>query len=564
MKKFILLLFLFATFSVAVEAQLQQFHIGDTGYQIATKIRYLQTNETPDVVIGGYNYTNSGGIAINCQAVVMKVSASGHILWQKQFGIPGKNNLIQDMIITQDGNIVVVGIVGSTSEYAGNEAAILKYNSSDGSVLWQRCLHDSVTTSGGEIFFGVTQLKDGSGRIVTVGAHNYTPIGSAAMTCVFDNSGTFLYDEVNDISNGDEYVGVVADSFGNNVYMCGEFVGDYKDVRVHSYAPGTSSGTFNWSAYFDFYQQSTMQNNHASKIFISGSKLIINGESIHNYSLTSGQAAYVLTLDTNGTGAQIKGIQNNATPYANSLSIAVVSNDQIFSVQSPATSYIDPVFFPTGTISNAVATEITSLSSGTANTPVMFNSVATGEHAMLDMCYNGNLLYMAGATNVTSGFGNNDIYYVVSSPSFSSLNGNCDTAHGTVTITSPTWTSPTPTWTTSHFIPAFITVDTSSTYYSIQEVCGDTSIVISTTGEKNISTSGNISFYPNPVEDMLTISGTQIETVSIRNLLGQAVFSGNNSASTNRQEFTINTSSMQSGIYFINVNNQVMRKFLKK
>ncbi len=231
-----------------------QYVIGDAGNELATRVRYMPSDGSS--IIAGYKYDIVGGAGTNCQAIVMKVTSAGTIAWQKTFGVPARNNIIMDMIITQDNNIVVVGTVGGTGAvYADNTAAILKFNSTDGTLMWQKCLRDVVTTTGGELFFGVTELTDGTGRLVAVGAHNYTGPGADGMICVFQGAtGTLIYNDVYEIASGDEFESVVTSADGASVYMCGEFVGDYKDGRVISYTPGTTTGHINWSQYFDFYE----------------------------------------------------------------------------------------------------------------------------------------------------------------------------------------------------------------------------------------------------------------------------------------------------------------------
>jgi Secretion system C-terminal sorting domain len=73
-------------------------------------------------------------------------------------------------------------------------------------------------------------------------------------------------------------------------------------------------------------------------------------------------------------------------------------------------------------------------------------------------------------------------------------------------------------------------------------------------------TKRSIVLYPNPANDYLAVSSTLTTSLSIRiyNNLGQQV--GTYSSSQN--EFTLNTASLQPGIYFLNVNGSI-RKFIK-
>lgn len=61
----------------------------------------------------------------------------------------------------------------------------------------------------------------------------------------------------------------------------------------------------------------------------------------------------------------------------------------------------------------------------------------------------------------------------------------------------------------------------------------------------------SFTFYPNPVKDQLTLkAGTQIESVSVYNLLGQSVMS----ETPNQLQTELNTASLQSGVYLMKVN----------
>ena len=457
----------------AAYGQMTQYCIGDAGNQLATRVRYMASDGS--TIIGGYSYDIAGGAGTNCQAILMKVTSLGTIAWQKTFGVPARNNIIMDMIITQDNNIVVVGTVGGTGAvYADNTAAILKFKSTDGTLMWQKCFRDAATTTGGELFYGVTELTDGTGRLVAVGSHNNTGPGADGMICVFQSTGTLIYNDVYAVASGDEYQSVVTSADGASVYMCGEFVGDYKDGRVMSYTPGATTGVINWVKYFNFYLLGTLQDNFFTKIELTGSTLVVSSGSLHNYSTTSGSGHAILTLSAiDGSGAQLYGIQNSGAAYANSPGMAVASADHIFTIQSPATAMYDAMLWTPGVTTNTVLTEITSLTGHTTNPPVRFTSTDVGQHSIQDIRLNGGMLYLAGATNVTSGYGNNDMYFVATSTGLSSTNNTCDTVHDVISITTPAFTSTPPAYTNVPFTPVYSTVDTSTSHYSIKAICGD-------------------------------------------------------------------------------------------
>ena len=77
-------------------------------------------------------------------------------------------------------------------------------------------------------------------------------------------------------------------------------------------------------------------------------------------------------------------------------------------------------------------------------------------------------------------------------------------------------------------------------------------------------TGNNITLYPNPVNDKLTIEAeAALGTIEIYNLMGALVYS--QKGCTNKVE--INTSDLQSGIYFIRMTNDnasETRRFVKE
>ena len=67
--------------------------------------------------------------------------------------------------------------------------------------------------------------------------------------------------------------------------------------------------------------------------------------------------------------------------------------------------------------------------------------------------------------------------------------------------------------------------------------------------EDVVETSYNV--YPNPVKDVLTVTGENMRQVEIYNSLGQLV----KSISCSDDEVKINVNDMQNGMYFVNVVN---------
>ena len=119
--------------------------------------------------------------------------------------------------------------------------------------------------------------------------------------------------------------------------------------------------------------------------------------------------------------------------------------------------------------------------------------------------------------------------------------------------------------------PAGITADScnnlyiadSRTYYirkvNFHPLCGmpDTA----TLGGIPINITGELSIYPNPVNDVLYISSPgKINSISICSFTGQTVYSHE----YDRENVEVNVGALPTGVYFIKVNGKEVRKFVKE
>jgi thiol-disulfide isomerase/thioredoxin len=68
----------------------------------------------------------------------------------------------------------------------------------------------------------------------------------------------------------------------------------------------------------------------------------------------------------------------------------------------------------------------------------------------------------------------------------------------------------------------------------------------------------NFKLFPNPVKEILTISGDNMETIAIYNTLGQKV----KEFSVHESSFTVSTSDFANGVYFIKINGDQTRHFV--
>ena len=406
-------------------AQTAQIHIRNAQDQVATKIQTLHDG-SGDFIIGGYEYTVPAGASAigNSKMVLMRISADGTtIIWQKKFGIDKTGNVMYDMIITHDDNIVIAGSVGRSTLYNNNIAALMKFNSTNGDLIWNRSMYDVAETNGGEVFNGVAQLRDG--RLIAVGTHDATINGVASgFIAVYTDNGVFRYNVVNNVNGsgdgGSGYQSVTTD--GDRAFICGNINGNYSDGQVLEFDPGSftaTSGAIVWNNFYDFTlvgvnKQLALNDNFFSEIHLdeAAHMLVIGGGSLADYTYTGGEGESITWIKTDGTSPRNVQVQNDNSTYANTTRLYVKSMDRIYNLQMPANDWIDPINWITGTAANSVVTEITSLTAETAHPPVLYRYAEPGTHSLFDITMMNGNLYMAGNAVKKAG-GHSEIYCVV-------------------------------------------------------------------------------------------------------------------------------------------------------
>ena len=160
-------------------------------------------------------------------AYVINMSSTGTINWQTRI-----NNIDEFAHCAIDSNGDIYG-AGVTDNY--ERATILKLNSTGSSILWQREIYDSASTST-EQAFGVA--VDNSDNVFVCGGSNDT---NAAWVAKYDSSGNIQWQRNLDRAGSNEDGTSVATDSNGNVYMI---------VANHPFqilvAKWNSSGVLQW------------------------------------------------------------------------------------------------------------------------------------------------------------------------------------------------------------------------------------------------------------------------------------------------------------------------------
>lgn len=157
---------------------------------------------------------------------VIKVSATGTLLWSKSFGTALAETGLA-VIITNDGNCVVAGKTGT-------DGYIVKVNTATGDLIWSQ----TVTGAGTEIFYGVTE--DATGNLIFSGNTNSTTgigEGNRGSTDVWvyktTSTGSMIWSKVFGSAGADNGYTLVANADESVTVVCKSAAasGDVTNIR---------------------------------------------------------------------------------------------------------------------------------------------------------------------------------------------------------------------------------------------------------------------------------------------------------------------------------------------
>lgn len=149
----------------------------------AQRGRAIAANDDFIAVVGEATHKDNAG----AQAVVYKFSWSGKLLWKQEFGDAG-DEILEDVIILDDGSIIVVGHLSKPS--SGLKEAIIRSYNIDGNLNWQKV----ISTDQSKQFNAVAQLPDGD--LVVVGkTRDILNDASDGWLVKFNKFGDFLLEK---------------------------------------------------------------------------------------------------------------------------------------------------------------------------------------------------------------------------------------------------------------------------------------------------------------------------------------------------------------------------------
>jgi Secretion system C-terminal sorting domain/Beta-propeller repeat len=199
------------------------------------RVTAIATDKAGNIYVTGY----AAGLTSGNDMMTRKYNASGIIQWSVSYNGPGNSDDKAWGIVVDDNvNIIITGY--STGVGSGKDFTTIKYSSA-GTQLWVSRYNEP--GNGDDRAFGI--VVDRIGNIYVTGY--IARIGTDVYTIKYNPSGVYVWGQlINGSGNGDDGAfGIVVDSPGNNIFICGYIDNDTTgtDFLVANY---DSTGNRRW------------------------------------------------------------------------------------------------------------------------------------------------------------------------------------------------------------------------------------------------------------------------------------------------------------------------------
>jgi Secretion system C-terminal sorting domain/Beta-propeller repeat len=514
---------------------------------------------------GTFRPTASG----NYDGFVAKFNSSGALQWGSYYG-GNSADYGYGVAVDGSGNVFINGYTasGSTMTTPGAyqtvlngiyDAYLAKFDAS-GAIQW-------ATYFGGNAYdYGYGVTVDGSGNpyitgytnstsgVATAGAYQSANAGGLdAYVAKFDHAGAIQWATYYGGSADDEGHHIGTDVSGN-IYFTGmtqslsgiATPGAYQTVLGGGIdvflAKLNNTGTPQWATYYGGASSElphSLAIGDSDNVYISGytySTSAIATPGAYQTTLSGGADAFLARFNfcNAPTVGMISG--SSSVCVGGSTTLSITTTDGIWSSSSSSLATVGSTGIVTGfsagidTISYSVM-NLCGIASATKTITVDPLPVA-GTIVGLDSVCIGN--YITLVVGLPGGI-------------WTTTNGNATVIGGDVTG---------------------VTAGVDTVVYSVTNACGTDHAdkivnIVNCVLEASIirDNAGSITLYPNPAKNSVTISSSEkINSVVIRNLLGQHVFSGQ----YDTKEAFIDLSQLSPGLYIVRVNNQKAYKLIKQ
>jgi uncharacterized delta-60 repeat protein len=189
-----------------------------------------------NVIIAGYSDSDPSSFVSNDDAIVLKYSSAGSLLWSQRYN--GLNNGVDRAVKVATNSAGEIYVAGRTD--GGDDNYLLIKYSAAGSQIWLRA-YDS-----GNNDRGTCMTLDNTGNIYLSGRAG-NGVDHDMLTLKYNPSGTILFNKSYDYLGDDRATAITVDASGN-VYVTGQSDGDISANKVFDYATlkYNSTGTQQW------------------------------------------------------------------------------------------------------------------------------------------------------------------------------------------------------------------------------------------------------------------------------------------------------------------------------
>lgn len=470
----------------------------------------------------------TGNVVTGGTGFLAKYSAGGALVWRKDVA-SGFKARVKDVCTDAAGNIIVVGTfwdtlsLGATTLISAGfyDFFIVKYDGS-GNALWAKTTGDKyinsvATDAAGNVFVGgsfdtsitfdATTLTDTLGGMYLV---KFSPAGSVlwgetarnggANAIAVDNSGNVLVTGVfaGTVTMGSTTLTSVASSYPLDV-----FVAKYSGTGSVMWAKSAASN--HYDVPFDITVDGA-GNCYVTGVF-QGTSMVAGAITLPNASVDDATDIFVLSYDASGAERWGKRLGNEG--YNENLAIAADNAGNV---------YIAPYY------------RSTTISFGSTT---LYNA---GEFDVMIAKFN-TLGVEQWAINV--GGTSNDLAYALAADNTGNIHFMGGTASSTLTLGSTTLSY------TGSFYGDIV----------VGKLSEETGLAV-----MNVPVA-NVTIYPNPVNNELTISADEpITSVRIIDVCGRQVYS----KMCNSKEVRIGTKALAAGAYQLIINNAAKQRFIKE
>jgi hypothetical protein len=462
---------------------------------------------------------------------VIKTDLLGNLIWTRT--LPSINVSSNCVIEANDGSFVVSGTRYLPSFYS--EFALMKIDV-NGNILWNKS------------YYGASPSYNYGGALQQTSDHGYIMCGYTMATsfnydaCLLrtDSMGNLLWAKTyGDAGLVDDRASSVQETIDKGFIIAGtarQGGGIYDIYLVKT----DSAGNMLWN---NTFTGADVEFGYSVKQTTDKGYFIV-GET---YSFTSGyKDIFAIKTDSTGSVAWTKNYGNPGA-YSSGTS-GQQTNDGGFIISgvyyqtSPAD--IDGILIKTDNMGNVTWAR-------------KYGGPLPDSLAYVQQCSDNG--FIAVGTTESFGAGDKDIYLVKTDPQG---NSGCNDSLITLTVGTPTWA------TSSYGTNGTFGIAGNATDTLISPTIITTTVCLSTS-INNIYVDTDISLFPNPAIGQITIYNLQftIKSLEIYDVLGQRVFSQDQTTNYKLQTHTIDISNLNSGVYFLKVKgNQKERvaKFVKQ